>query len=175
MVGRAFWAQGGAARNPWAFVAVIGAVALIAGLLAALSFWTDLRLTPYLPLAVVSLGVAAVFARGLRRGARPIILQLIDVMGIGPEPSPEFRSYARRQSVAWVAMSLAMAAAALVGMAAPAWRVWADVAIPTLAALQLAWFVVSHNIGQSRYSRPEGWRDTLKAMTTLRTWTALEV
>ncbi len=151
-----------------------GAGALAAMGIAGLAL-PDLRLAPYLGVAVGHLAVAAVFLRGVMPGRTPVLLQFIEHMGQGGPGSAGFRRFVRRQGWVWAGLMLASAAAGLVGMVAPGLRAEAGMAAGGLLAAQIAWFVLTHRYATWRYARPETWRGTLRAVARPDAWSALRI
>lgn len=171
----AFTAHKGAVRlgaPPRVSAAVVSGLLAVA--LIGVVLWPDaVRLTPYVAFLPANLAVAWLFANGLRPGRTPIILELIRLMGIGPEATPEFSRFVRGQCQVWVALSLLTALAALLCILAPGSA--AHILLTGLLVMQAAWFVLSHLYARWVHNRPESWVDTILAMTRPKVWTKLGV
>jgi hypothetical protein len=146
-----------------------GAAAAAVGLVGALAFARlvvpGLSYMPYLLIIPANLVVAWLFASGLRRGREPILLQLIEVMGVAPAEDPHFRRFITRQCLLWTGLSLATAGLALAALVSVGSHPWLAELLGGLFAVQAAWFVLSHHYASLRYGRREGWWTTVRAMT----------
>lgn len=156
----------------WAVFSLAGrrAAGALAGIavavaLGALQLWLpSLRYAPYVLMVPALLAVAAVFARGLLPGRAPILLGLVEEMGLQPADDPRFRRFMTGQCLLWAALSLAGAGLAAGAMVSPAARPALAWGLAALVAVQAVWFVLSHHYARWRYGRPETWRRTLRAM-----------
>ncbi|MEM0944679.1 MAG: hypothetical protein AAGI70_12115 [Pseudomonadota bacterium] len=159
----------GVGSRPAAMIAL--GIGVGAGLAALV--WPWLRLAPYLAVAGINLGVAWVFARGLVPGRQPILVQLIELMGLGPAATPDFLRFVRGQCWLWVGLGLAAGLSGLVGMVSPGLRPLLGEVIAAALISQAAVFVLSHHYARWRYHRPETWLVTARAMARPATWEAL--
>lgn len=119
---------------------------------------------PHLLIIPANIGVAWLFARGLRPGRQPILLQLVELMGVAPADDPRFRRFIARQCLLWTALCLATACVALAALVSVGSRPWLAGLLVALVSVQAAWFVLSHHYASLRYGRPEGWWTTARAM-----------
>lgn len=133
------------------------------------------RLIPWLGVAVANLAAAVIFLRGLRPGGRPLILQMVTVMGVEPEGTPAFRRFARGQCMIWAGMLAATALAACCGMAGVDLRPAAGRALGLLVGFQAIWFVASHEYAMRRHDRPESWLLTLRTLARPDAWTEFKL
>lgn len=157
---------------PWASALAAGAVA---GGLVALQAWRpSLQYMPYLAIAPVNLALSYVFARGLLPSRRPVLLVLIEDIGLKPADDPSFRRFVAGQCALWSATALATGLLATAAMVAAPFRDGLTTALGALVAVQVLWFVGSHHYAAARYGRPERWRDTLRAMARVDLWWSLK-
>ena len=154
-----------------------GPVSLALGALAigAQLIWPQIRLAPYMAIAVINLGVAYIFASGLVMGREPILLQLIRMMKMGPEAPPDFRRFVTRQCVLWAGLGAVTGALGCVAMVAPSTRALLTPGITGLILGQVAWFILSHHYATWRYKRAETWQTTMRVMARPATWTDLKI
>ncbi len=159
--------------NPLTVLATRAAPLMLGATLVA--FVPGARLMPWLGVMFVNLAGAVVFLRGLRPGGRPLILQMVSMMGVQPEASPEFHRFARGQCALWAGLLAATACAAGVAMTEAAMRAEARQAILLLVCFQAAWFVVSHEYAMRRHGRPESWLLTLRTLARPGAWTEFKL
>jgi hypothetical protein len=145
--------------------AAAAAVGLVAVLELARLGVPGLCYMPYLMIIPANLIVAWLFANGLRPGREPILLQLIEAMGVAPADDPRFRRFIARQCLLWTGLSLATACVALAALVSVGSRPWLAGLLVGLFSAQATWFVLSHHYASLRYGRPEGWWTTARAMT----------
>jgi len=155
--------------------AVVAAIALPLAVVVAHSTVPGIRFSPYLAVAIFNGLVAYVFGRGVLTGREPVILQLISIIGEGPEGSRAFRRFAYGQTWLWAGFGLLTSLFGFAAMVLPASRGLAGPAITGLVIVQLAWFVLSHEYANRRYERPETWFGTLRAMSRTTFWTELKI
>ena len=156
-------------------VSVALSLLLIFASVGANVLFSDIRLAPYLAIALVNAGVGVIFARGLLPGRTPIILQLVRMMGRAAADQGDFVRFVRGQCWLWSVLSLATGLAAGLAMVWPESRTVLDAVVAGLLAFQIMWFVLSHRYAAWRYGRPETWAATIHAMTRPDTWTVLEI
>ncbi|MFV0475476.1 MAG: hypothetical protein ACK5MQ_14900 [Pikeienuella sp.] len=161
-------------RAPAAAILGVGVLAP-AACVAAMLADPDIRLSPYLAVALINGLVGYAFSRGLRDGRRGLIPQIIALMGIGPVGGADWRRYVRSQNRAWTIFGAVTCATALLAMLAPALRHVLDSALLVEAGFQVLWFVLSHQYAQWRHGRPESWRDTIRWLTQPATLRKLEL
>ncbi|MEM1382654.1 MAG: hypothetical protein AAF713_09115 [Pseudomonadota bacterium] len=171
-VGASLWGALSRFGVPSAAICSLGLTALA---LAARAIWPEVRLSPYLAICVINLGVAYVFSRGLQPGRTPLILQLIKLMGQAPDGSTAFRRFVRGQCWLWAGLGSLTGLLGLIAMTWSGSRGLLDPALTALVLLQLLWFVVSHIYARRRYHRPETWLCTLRVMARPKTWAVLEI
>ncbi|MDT8345707.1 MAG: hypothetical protein RQ752_14880 [Thermohalobaculum sp.] len=165
-----FRAASGALGGTAAMGVALGAVGALGAARIAVP---TLAYMPYLLIAPVNLGLAAVFAHGLLPGRRPVLLALIELIGRAPTDDRAFRRFVAGQCALWSVLTLGtslLAAAALVD--APA-RPDLAMALRLLIGVQVVWFALSHSYARRRYGRPETWWLTLRAMARPDIWTHL--
>lgn len=151
-------------------------LALIAAIFAALELSApDVSLAPYFAIGGVNFVVGWIFQRSLRVECRPLILQFINVMGLGGEGTAEFHAFVRIQCWWWAVLSYLVGIVALVAMVSPGSRGPADLLIALVILAQALFFVLSHNYAARRYERPETWRGTLQMMVRPATWSTIRI
>jgi uncharacterized membrane protein len=95
-------------HTPWA-------VLIAAGFALAMTVSQSIRVLLYLLPTLVDVWLASVFGRTLRRGREPLIESVIRCMRPPDEPlDPATLSYARRSTLAWMALFLVLALLSLV-------------------------------------------------------------
>jgi hypothetical protein len=146
----------------------------LAGGLALLRFGVPgLRYMPYLLIVPANLAIAWLFASGLRPGREPILLRLVQLMGVSPADDPRFRRFIAGQCLLWAVLSFATACVALAALVFVAALPWLAELLAWLFAVQALWFVLSHHYASFRYGRPEGWWTTARAILRPETWSRL--
>lgn len=155
--------------------AVVAAIALPLAIIVAHETVPGIRYSPYLAVALINGLVACVFSRGVLAGREPLILQLISIIGVGPEGSRAFRRFAYGQTWLWAGFGLLTSLCGFAAMVLPSSRGLADPAIVGLVIVQLVWFILSHEYANRRYGRPETWFGTLRAMSSKTIWAELEI
>ena len=146
------------------------------GLLAAARLqFPHLQYLPYLAIAPANLVLAYVFGRGLFGDREPVLIQLVNVMGLKTADDPAFRRFVVRQCLLWCLMTLAMALVALVCVVAADARPLLSSVLGALAIAQVIHFALSHQWAAYRYGRPETWMLTLRTMIRPETWRGLKV
>ena len=154
----------------------IGAtVVLIVTILLAATLVPDIKFAPYLAVVLINGVVAYAFFRNQLPGRTPLILQLVDLIGIAPIGSQEFQRFIYRQCWAWVAFGGITSLIGLTAMFLPETRPVAGTVIFGLVAAQLGWFFLSHMYANWRHKRPETWRDTIIAMARPTIWSELNI
>lgn len=153
--------------------AAVAAVGIVGALAVARLVVPGLCYMPYMLLIPANLVVAWLFASGLRPGREPILLQLIEVMGVAPADDPRFRRFITRQCLLWTGLSLATACVALAALVSVGSHPWLAGLLVALFSVQAAWFVLSHHYASLRYGRPEGWWTTARAMMRPDIWARL--
>ncbi|MEX0758820.1 MAG: hypothetical protein WD100_04510 [Tistlia sp.] len=155
--------------------ALAPAIALSAVAIAARLANPDVRLAPYLAVALINGFVAFVFARGVLGGREPLILQVIRLAETGPEGASAFRRFAYGQCWVWAGFGLATALLGVAAMVLPGFRSLAEPAILASLLCQVSWFVASHRYANRRYGRPETWLRTARAFSRPGLWAALDI
>lgn len=163
---------GGSDRSRPLFVAAAAGFGLLA--VARLQF-PHLQYLPYLAIAPANLALAYVFGRGLVGDREPVLIQLVNVMGLKTADDPAFRRFVVRQCLLWCLMTLAMALVALVCVVAADARPLLSSVLVALAIAQVIHFALSHQWAAFRYGRPETWMMTLRIMIRPETWRGLKV
>jgi hypothetical protein len=128
---------------------------------------------PYLLIIPANFGVAWLFASGLWPGRQPILLRLVELMGVAPADDPAFRRFIAGQCLLWAALSLGTACVALAALVSVGSHPWLAGLLVALFSVQAAWFVLSHHYASLRYGRPEGWWTTARAMMRPDIWARL--
>lgn len=155
--------------------AVLPAALFTGGAMAMQLYNHEIRLAPYLAIAVINVFVAYVFARGLLPGREPLILQMIRLTGSGPEGADGFRRFVYRQCWIWTGFGLVTALCGLVAMFVPALRPAAEAAILGSIGCQVAWFIASHQLANRRHGRSETWLWTARTFSQRSLWSALDI
>lgn len=142
---------------------------LAAGLDVGEILMPALRYMPFLLVTLVHLGLAWFFAEGLRPGRQPVLLRLVEIMGLKSLDDARFVRFMRGQCVVWSAAALATAAVSFGCMLGAPWGtpIWA------LVWAQVIWFGLSHEYARWRYERPETWWLTLRTMVRPDVWPEL--
>ena len=138
-------------------------------------FFPQIRLSPYLAIAIINGFVAYIFGRGIGASRTPLIVQLIRVSDSGPEGPNDFQNYVYGQGCVWTVFGAFTAALGLIAMIVPETREVLDTAIAALFALQVAWFVLAHQWARLRYKRPETWIGTVRLMARNDIWSELKI
>ncbi|MCL5776416.1 hypothetical protein M1105_05365 [Limibaculum sp. FT325] len=153
--------------------AALAVLSLVLGLIALRQSFPSLRYMPFLMIAPVNFALAAIFARGLMPGRRPVLLKLIDIIGMAPAEDLAFQRFVARQCLLWSLMALATGLLALGGIFVEAARPAISLALQVLIGAQVVWFALSHHYASLRYRRPETWWTTLKTMAQPGVWSRL--
>lgn len=149
--------------------APVGALVAFAVLAGVEILYPALRYMPFLLIALVHVGLAWIFAEGLRMGREPILLRLVRLMGLRELDDPRFVRFMRGQCGLWSVAALATATLSFWCMLGAA----GGALLTTLFWVQMIWFWLSHEYARWRYGRPETWWMTLQAMTRPGIWPRL--
>ena len=153
----------------------LGAAAFAIASIGLLLGIPGLAVTPFLAVALAYAQLSYVFAHGLMPGRQPILEQLIRLMAIKTDGTPEFWHFVRGQCRLWTVLCGLMTALSLLAMLSQGSRDTAGTALTLGVIGQLAVFVLSHIYAGWRYGRPETWVQTLKAMFRPAIWSKLEL
>ena len=167
------WAVFGVLEGRGRLEALLIAAATVAALFVIRRSVSGIVYMPYLLILPANLGMAWLFARGLRAGRIPILQQLIQIMNLRPVDDPAFRRFIRRQCLLWSCLSLATAVTAFVAMLWVSAHPWIGDVLTTVIVAQVVWFPLSHAYAARRYQRPETWWRTARTMTRSEVWAAL--
>jgi len=160
----------------WSVRATLAAlVSAAAGLWLLHHFFPELQIAPYLAIAAPNVMVGALFHRSLQGERTPLILQFIDVTGLGGHGDDAFQRFVRRQCLAWAWLSFAVGAVASAAMVSSSLRGVAGVVTGALIAAQALLFVLSHVYASRRFKRRETWLVTLRVLANPSTWAALKL
>lgn len=141
-----------------------------------LSFrYAGLQIAPYLAVVAINLILAFMFASGLRRNRRPLLVQFVELDNKAPDVVPEFHAFLRNQCIVWVIIGLTASSVATGAMVWPPMRPWANGFLTILLIVQVIWFILSHKLAARRFARPESWKGTLLRLSEPATWQRLEV
>lgn len=153
------------------WVLVLGGLGVVsvAILVPNTPFW------PYLAILCGNLGVAYVFANRLFQHKPSILEQIVRIGHRGPDLSPRFAAFLKRQCGVWVGFAMTMALASCVALMFETSRPLVNTLLTVLVIAQLIWFVVSHKIAQKMYGRPERWQTTLSLILKRKLWNELEL
>lgn len=153
--------------------AIMVSLSLFVSLLVLRHSFPSLRYMPYLMIAPVNFALSVLFARGLMPGRRPVLLTLIDIIGMAPVVDTKFQRFVARQCLLWSVMAFGTALLALAGIFFETVRPAISLALEVLIGAQVIWFALSHYYASRRYHRPETWWTTLKTMVRPDVWSRL--
>lgn len=156
-------------------MAKIAALTVPAMAIAVILLFPEVRLAPYLAIAMINGFVAYAFGHGLVVGHEPLVLQIIRISKSGPEGPREFQSYVTQQCRIWTAFGGVTALVSIVAMISPASRTVLDPVLAALFVIQIVWFILSHEYARRRYRRTETAMVTIRAMSSPATWSALRI
>lgn len=137
-------------------------------------FFPQFQLSPYLAIVAANLIVAYAFGNRLFNGSPSILYQFVDLAHCGPELSPKFALFLRRQCVVWALFGLASAGLGVLALLWEPSRPFANNTLAMLFATQALWFILSHKFAERRYARPETWQRSLQLMSNRDVWKNLE-
>jgi uncharacterized membrane protein len=143
-------------------------------IIVSLYYFPKIDPVPYLAVIMVNLIVAYVFGNNLLRGRPTILLQFVKTAHLGPKASKSFANYLRQQCIIWSVTSLLSATVAGVALLSETYRIFAGQCLIALFLTQALWFILSHEIAQHRFGRPETWRRSLHLITQRSSWEKLE-
>jgi len=149
------------------------ALSTMAALAALQSVIPTLRYFPYLAIIPANVLLAIIFARGLMPGQRPVLLQLVEIIGMAPVDDAAFQKFVARQCAVWSVLTLLTALVSFGATVDVAARPSLSRALNFLIASQIIWFGVSHHYASLRYGRPERWWITLKTLARQDVWSRL--